>query len=168
MKTLYESLFDEEDQLDSIDHNVSAMGKMGIKSIIVKIFDGKNITNDKTIKNILSKNASQKIFKEIDTKVFDKNVKILDEYWEKLHINNETTQAIYTIAERCCEEVLYAQENYPAPNMIDSYMYTWIKYSFNGVGHEFKYWRRSGTFTITFSPKKGDVIVRLICSIRTK
>ena len=105
MKTLYESIFDEEDQLDSIDHNVSAMGKMGIKSIIVKIFDGKNITNDKTIKNILSKNASQKIFKEIDTKVFDKNVKILDEYWKDLPINKESTKVIYTIAERCCEEV---------------------------------------------------------------
>ena len=168
MKTLYESIFDEEDQLDSIDHNVSAMGKMGIKSIIVRIFDGEDITNDKTVKNILSKNVSRKIFKEIDTKVFNKNVKILNHDWEDLHINDETTQAIYTIAERCCEEVLYAQENYPAGNMIDSYMYTWIKNAFNGVGHEFKYWRRSGTFTITFGPKKGDVLVKLTCSIRTK
>lgn len=168
MKTLYESIFDEEDQLDSIDHNVSAMGKIGIKTIVVKIFDGRDITDDKNIKNILSKNISPKIFKAIDTKVFNKNVKILNQHWEDLHINNVTTQAIYTIAERCCEEVLYAQENYPAPNMIDSYMYTWIKDAFNGVDHEFKYWRRSGTFSIKFSPKKGDVIVRLICSIRTK
>ena len=52
MKTLYESIFDEEDQLDSIDHNVSAMGKMGIKTIVVKIFDGKDITDDKNIKNM--------------------------------------------------------------------------------------------------------------------
>lgn len=52
--------------------------------------------------------------------------------------------------------------------MIDSYMYTWIKTAFDGVDHEFKYWRKSGTFCIKFSPKKEDIIVRLICSIRSK
>ena len=165
MKSLYESIFDEEDQLDSIDHNVSAMGKMCIKSIVVKIFDGKDITDDKSIKSIFRR-CSPKIFKEIDTKIFEKNVHILNLDWEDLYINKESTKVIYTIAERCCQEVLYAQENHKG--IVDAYMNDWIKTAFDGVDHEFKYWRKSGTFCIKFSPKKEDIIVRLICSIRTK
>lgn len=165
MKTLYESLFDIDDNIDNVDYDVSSMGKMGIKSIVVKIFDGKDITNDKNIKSVF-RGCSPKIFKEIDTKIFEKKVHILDKYWEDLPINKESTRVIYTIAERCCQEVLYAQENHKG--IVDAYMNEWIKSVFDGVDHQFRYYRKSGTFSITFSPKKEDMIVRLICTIRTK
>lgn len=165
MKTLFESLFDIDSNIDNIDYDVSSMGKMGIKSIVVKIFDGKDITDDKNIKSVF-RGCSPKIFKEIDTKVFEKNVHILDKYWKDLPINKESTKVIYTIAERCCQEVLYAQENHKG--MVDAYMNDWIKKVFNGVDHKFQYWRKSKTFSIFFCPKKGDMVVRLICSARTK
>lgn len=162
---LKESIFDIDGNIDNIDHDVSSMGKMGIKSVVVRIFDGKDITDDKNIKKAFRR-CSPKIFKEIDTKIFEKKVHILDMYWEDLYINKESTRVIYTIAERCCQEVLYAQENHKG--MVDAYMNEWIKTAFDGVDHEFKYWRKSGTFCIKFSPKKEDIIVRLICSIRSK
>lgn len=165
MKTLFESLFDIDSNIDNIDYDVSSMGKMGIKSIVVKIFDGKDITDDKNIKSVFRR-CSPKIFKEIDTKIFEKNVHILDKYWKDLLINKESTKVIYTIAERCCQEVLYAQENYKG--VVDTYMNSWIKKVFDGVEHQFRYYRKSGTFSITFSPKKEDIIVRLICTIRTE
>ena len=40
MRTLYESLFDIDGNIDNIDYDVSSMGKMCIKSVVVKIFDG--------------------------------------------------------------------------------------------------------------------------------
>ncbi len=97
---LKESIFDIDDNMDNIDHDVSSMGKMGIKSVIVKIFDGKDITDDKNIKSVF-RGCSPKIFKDIDTKIFEKNVHILNQHWEDLHINKESTKVIYTIAERC-------------------------------------------------------------------
>lgn len=165
MRTLYESLFDIDDNIDNMDYDVSSMGKMGIKSIVVEIFDGKDITDDKNIKSIFRR-CSPKIFKEIDTKIFEKKVHILDKYWKDLHINKESTKVIYTIAERCCQEVLYTQEKYKG--IVDQYMNEWIKIAFDGAGHRFRYYRKSGTFSITFSPKKEDIIVRLICTIRSE
>lgn len=166
---LKESIFDIDDNIDNIDHDVSSMGKMGIKSIVLKIFDGKhimNITDDENIKKIFRNCLSKDIFKEIDTKIFEKKIKILDEHWEKLDINDVSENIIYTIVERCCKEILYAQENHKG--IVDAYMNSWIKHAFNGVGHQFKYWRRTGTFGITFEPKNEDILIRLICSIRTK
>lgn len=166
MKSLYESIFDEKDQLDSIDYNVSAIGKMGIKSIIVKIYDGKDITNDKNIKQVF-RNVDPRVFNnDIDIKIFHKKVNILDQHWDTLYINDESTRVIYTIAERCCEEILYAQENHKS--MVDAHMTVWIKKVFNGVNHKFQYWRKSKAFSIVFCPQKGDIIVRIICSARTR
>lgn len=165
MKTLFESLFDIDDNIKGIDYSVSSMGKMGIKSIIVKIYDGRDITDDKTIKKFFKINHP-KIFKDINTNTFEKKVHVLNNHWENLPINKESTQTIYTIAERCCQEVLYAQENHKG--VVDAYMREWIKTAFDGVNHQFKYFRKSGHFSITFSPKKEDLIVMLICTIRTK
>ena len=162
---LKESIFDIDNNMDNIDYDVSSMGKMGIKSVVIKIFDGKDITDDKHIKSVF-RGCSPKIFKEIDTKIFEKKVHILNQYWEDLHINKESTKVIYTIAERCCQEVLYAQENHKG--IVDAYMNDWIKAAFDGVEHQFRYYRKSGTFSITFSPKKEDIIVRLICTIRNE
>ena len=68
-----EGIFDIDGNIDNIDYDVSSMGKMGIKSIVVKIFDGKDITDDKHIKSVF-RGCSPKIFKEIDTKIFEKKV----------------------------------------------------------------------------------------------
>lgn len=162
---LMESIFDIDGNIDNIDYDVSSMGKMGIKSIVVRIFDGKDITDDKNIKKVFRR-CSPKIFKEIDTKIFEKKVHILDMYWGDLSINKESSKVIYTIAERCCQEVLYAQEKYKG--IVDAYMNQWIKSAFDGVEYQFKYYRKSGTFSIKFSPKKEDIIIRLICSIRAE
>lgn len=166
MKTLYESIFDVDDNIKDIDHSVSSMNRLGVKSIIVKIYDGKDITNDKNIKQVF-RNADSRIFNnDIDINIFHKKVNILDQHWNTLYINSESTRVIYNIAERCCEELLYAQENHKG--MVDAYMTNWIKKAFNGVNHKFQYWRKSKAFSIVFCPQKGDIIVRIICSARTK
>ena len=39
MRTLYESLFDIEDNMDNIDYTVSAMNKIGVSYIMPVIFE---------------------------------------------------------------------------------------------------------------------------------
>lgn len=166
MKTLYESIFDIDDNIKDIDHSISSMNKLEVKSIIVKIYDGKDITDDKNIKQVF-RNVDRHIFdNDVDINIFHKKVNILDHHWNTLYINEESTRVIYTIAERCCEEILYAQENYKGS--VDAYMTNWIRKAFNGVNHKFQYWRKSKAFSIVFCPKKGDIIVRFTCSARTK
>lgn len=166
MKSLYESIFDVDDNIKGVDYNISSMNKLDMKSIIVKIYDGKDITNDENIKQVF-RNVDRHIFsKDIDIKIFHKKVNILDQYWNTLYINDISTKIIYTIAERCCEEILYAQKNHKG--MVDVYMTDWIKKVFNGVNHKFQYWRKSKAFSIVFCPQKGDIIVRITCSARTK
>lgn len=163
MRTLYESLFDIENNIDNIDYTVSSIGRLGVRYIIPRIFETKDITDDKSIKNEFKKYAKE--FDDgIDTKLFYKNVDILSYDWDKLNINNESKNIIYIVAERCCKELLYAQGNHIG--MVDTYMNEWIKKTFNGTNHQFKYWRKSKTFSIYYSPKKGDKIVRLTCVAR--
>lgn len=157
---------DVDNNIEDIDYTISSMNKLGVKSIIVKIFDGKDITNDKNIKRVF-RNVDPSIFNnDIDINGFHKKVSILDQHWDTLYINNESTRVIYTIVERCCKELLYAQENYES--MVDAYMTIWVKRIFNGVDHEFQYWRNLNEFSIVFWPKNKGGFVRLICSARTQ
>ena len=167
MKSLYESIFDIDDNIEDMSYTVSSMNRLGIKSIIVTIFDEEDITDDKNIKQVF-KNVDPHIFdKDININIFHKKVNILDRYWIPLYnINNESTRIIYTIVERCCEEILYAQEKHKG--MVDAYMDDWIKKAFNSDNHKFRYWRKSKTFSIVFCPKKRDIVVRLTCSARTE
>ena len=64
------------------------------------------------------------------------------------------------------KEILFAQENHKG--MVDAYMSDWIKKTFKGDYHIFRYLGKSETFSIVFSPKKSDIIVRLTCSARTQ
>ena len=51
MRTLYESLFDIENNIDNIDYTVSSIGRLGVRYIIPRIFETKDFTDDKSIKN---------------------------------------------------------------------------------------------------------------------
>ena len=163
MRTLYESLFDIEDNMDNIDYTVSAMNKIGVSYIMPVIFENTDITDDKSIKDAFKKYV-KKFDNGIDTKPFYKNVDILDFRLNKLNINDETKNIIYIVAERCCKELLYAQENHVGE--VDVYMNEWVKKTFNGINHHFKYWRKSNSFTIYYTPKKEDKIVKIICMTR--
>lgn len=166
MKSLYESIMDVDDKIENMDFAISSMNKLDVKSIILIIFDEKDLTNDKNIKQVFG-NVNTHIFNnDIDINIFHKNVSILDHHWTPLDINNESTKIIYTIAERCCKELLYARENHKG--MVNIYMNDWIKKAFNGSDHNFSYWRQSKAFSIVFSPRKGNFKVRLTCSAQTR
>ena len=170
MKTLYESIFDIDDNIDAVGYAATYCGKLGIKSITFSIFSTQydDITED-SLKKIVLDNFSKDFDLGIDAKVFDKNIKIYDRLNnDELNVNPKNKTKIYNIAERVLQELADKEDRYQDvignSTGVRNEMEAWLKNNIKGSTHQFRYWRKSGTIQVVFCPRRGNYIVRMYIS----
>ena len=169
MKTLYESIFDIDDNIDAVGYATTQCGKMGIKSITLSVFltQYDDITED-LLKQVVLDNFSKDFDLGIDAKVFDKNIKIYDRLSNELKANSKSKTKIYNIAERVLQELAVKENKYGdvfgGSTGVRNEMESWLKNNIKGTTHQFRYWRKSGTIQVVFCPRRGNYIVRMYIS----
>lgn len=171
MKSLYESIFDVEDNIDAVDYYTTQCGKMGIKSIALSVFSTQyNDITDDLLKHVVLDNFQKDFDLGIDAKIFDKNIKIHDKYGNELKVSSKNREKIYNIAERVLREWVKKESEYSDTiskiTGVRGEMQSWLKNNIKGDTHQFRYWTKSGTMQIAFCPKKGNYIVRMYISVK--
>lgn len=174
MKTLYESLFDIDDNIDALDYHTTQCGRMGIKSITLSVFSKQydEITDD-LLKRVILDNFSKDFDLGIDAEIFDKNIKIYNkygnEYCNELKTSSKNKEKIYNIAERILRELAKKESEYSdiilKSTGIRNEMQSWLKNNIKGDTHQFRHWTKSGTIQIVFCPKRGNYVVRMYISV---
>ena len=170
MKTLYESIFDIDDNIDAVGYRATHCGKFGIKSITLSIFSTQydDITED-LLKQVVLDNFSKEFDLKLDTNLFEKHIKIYDRLSNELKTNSKSKSKIYNIAERILQELADKEDKYQdvisSSTGIRNEMESWLKNNIKGTTHQFRYWRKSGTIQIVFCPRRGNHIVRMYISV---
>ena len=170
MKTLYESIFDVDDNIDAVGYESTHCGKLGIKSITLSIFSTQydDITED-LLKQVVLDNFSKDFDLGLDTKLFDKHIKIYDRLSNELKTNSKSKSKIYNIAERILQELADKEDKYQdvfgSSTGVRNEMESWLKNNIKGTTHQFRYWKKSGTIQIVFCPRRGNYIVRMYISV---
>lgn len=168
MKTLYESIFDIDDNIDAVGYESTHCGKLGIKSITLSIFSTQydDITED-LLKQVVLDNFSKDFDLRLDTKLFEKRIKIYDRLSNELKTNSKSKSKIYNIAERILQELADKEDKYQdvfGSTGVRNEMESWLRNNIKGTTHQFRYWRKSGTIQIVFCPRRGNYIVRMYIS----
>lgn len=169
---LKESIFDVDNNIDAVGYEVTHCGKRGIKTIAISVFDTNyNTIDDSILKTIVFPNFTKEFDVGVDTKLFDKHIKILDRNaFTEAKLNSNSKEKLYNIIERVYEELDSTIEKYGdsigSSTGVRHSMQDWLSKFIKGNNCQFRNWTKSGTIQISFTPRRGSYIVRIYASIR--